>query len=88
MSTNYIICSASDVTPTSKRGGTGIKYPWLNKDIPVGKGFFIERTYEECVADKGRPTIPKKTLEQHGMKYKTYRAQRGLTHGYMCERVK
>ena len=89
MSTNYTICSASDVIPTSQRGGsTGLKYPWLDKNIPVGKGFFIERTYEECVADKGRPTIPKKTLEQHGMKYKTYRAQRGLTHGYMCERVK
>lgn len=88
MATNYVICSASDVTPTSQRGGsTGLKYPWLNKDIPVGKGFFVERTFEEYSSDKGRPTVPTKTIAKFGIKYKTYKAQRGLAYGYMCERI-
>ena len=89
MATNYVICSASDVIPTSQRGGsTGLKYPWLDKNIPVGKGFFIERTYEEYEKDKGRPTVPTKTLARYNIAYKTYKAKRGLTYGYMCERVK
>ena len=88
MATNYVICSATDVTPTSRAGGSqGLKYPWLNRDIPVGKGFFVERDYEQYIQDKGRPNVPTKTLERHGIKYKTYRAQRGVTYGYMCERV-
>jgi hypothetical protein len=87
-STNYTICTANSVTPLGQRGGsTGLKYPWLDKSIPVGSGFFIERSYEEVASEKGRPTVPTKTLSKYGIKYKTYKAKRGLTHGYMCERV-
>jgi hypothetical protein len=89
MATNYVICSASDVIPVSQRGGsTGLKYPWLDTNIPVGKGFFIERSLEDYEKDKGRPSIPTTTLAKYGIKYRTYKAKRGLTYGYMCERVK
>ena len=89
MATNYTICSASDVIRTSIRGGSsGLKYPWLDPSIPVGKGFFIERSFEEYENDKGRPTVPTATLAKYGIKYKTYKAKRGLAYGYMCERVK
>ena len=88
MATNYVICSATDVVPTGQRGGsTGLKYPWFDKSIPVGKGFFVERTYEEYEKDKGRPSIPK-TLAKHNIAYKTYKARRGMVYGYMCERIK
>lgn len=89
MNTNYTICSASDVTRTSIRGGsTGLKYPWLDKNIPVGKGFFIERSFDDYMNEKGRPSVPTKTLEKYGIQYTTYKAERNGKYGYMCERVK
>jgi len=89
MATTYTVCSAVDVTRTSKRGGsTGVRYPWYDRSIPVGGGFFIERSYEEYAADKGRPTVPTKDLAKMNMKYKTYKATKKGAFGYMCERVK
>lgn len=89
MATNFTICSINDVHRISSRGGnSGLKYPWLDRSITVGNGFFIERTIEELDKDKGRPSVPTKLLAKYGMAYKTYKAQRGLTYGYYCERVK
>ena len=54
----------------------------------AGFKFFIERSYEEYAADKGRPTVPTKDLAKMNMKYKTYKATKKGAFGYMCERVK
>ena len=88
-STNFTICSKVDVKRMSSRGGsTGLKYPWFDRSIPVGSGFFIERTIEQLDQDKGRPSVPNTKLAEYGMKYRTYKGERNGRYGYMCERVK
>ncbi len=90
MNTNYIVCSSkTDITPIGSKGGsTGLKYPWLDRMIPVGGGFFVERTEEILNSDKGRPCVPTKRLAEYGMAYKTYKSKRGNAFGYFCERTK
>ncbi|QPB08322.1 hypothetical protein [Synechococcus phage S-H9-2] len=89
MATNYTICSNTDIKRLSSRGGsTGLKYPWFDPTIKVGSGFFIERSIQDINQDKGRPSIPTKSLEQYGIRYRTYKGEFNGRYGYYCERVK
>ena len=88
ISTNFTICSKTDVKRLSRPGRNGVQYPWYDKSIQVGKGFFIERSAEDMENDRGRPSIPTQKLAEYGIQYRTYKGEYNGRHGYFCERIK
>ena len=86
---SYTVCSKSDVIRITNRGFGGLKYPWLDKNIAIGEGFFVARTQEDLDLDKGRPSIPTSMIyKESGIKHITYKAERKGEVGYFAERIK
>lgn len=84
--TNYAICDSKDVSRLSSRGA-GVKFPWYNRSIRVGQGFFVEKTQKDLDLNKGRPSPPS-NLKEMDIEYITYKCERNGRVGYFCERIK